>query len=115
MAGAEPADQIRDEKLHAVLTRSIFQNQNIENAPFSDHFWKLRCRKNACRCGASFYICYQERIEVCLHLRESHILAKDVVRKADFDRRCLFERCKVGKCFFVCSGAVPAETVDGSS
>ena len=41
-----------------------------------------------------------ERAEACLHLRESHALAKDVVRKADFYRRCLFERCKVGKCLF---------------
>ena len=57
----------------------------------------------------SFCVCCQERAEACLHLRESHALAKDVVRKANFYRRCLFERCKVGKCFFVSSGAVPAE------
>ena len=36
-AGAEPAGQMRDEKLHAVA---------------SDHFWKLRCRKSQRRCGA---------------------------------------------------------------
>ena len=38
-----------------------------------------------------------KRAEACLYLRESHALAKDVVRKADFYRRCLFERCTVGK------------------
>ena len=51
-AGAEPAGQMRDEKLHAVVARSTFPSQNVQNTPFSDHFWKLRCRKNARRCGA---------------------------------------------------------------
>ena len=51
-AGAEPAGQMRDEKLHAVVARSTFRSQNVQNTPFSDHFWKLRCRKSARRCGA---------------------------------------------------------------
>ena len=83
-AGAEPAGQMRDEKMHAVVARSTFRIQNVQNAPFSghtrlevemskmctplwreahfevkmyktpcsDHFWKLRCRKSARRCGA---------------------------------------------------------------
>ena len=82
-AGAEPAGQMRDEKLHAVVARSTFQSQNVkkkgvrtsfggsdvkkvhavvarstflsqnvQNTPLSDHFWKLRCRKSARRCGA---------------------------------------------------------------
>ena len=51
-AGAEPAGQMRDEKLHAVLGRSTFPSQNVQNTPWSDHFWKLRCRKSARRCGA---------------------------------------------------------------
>ena len=81
-AGAEPAGQMRDEKLHAVvarstfpsqnlqntsastfgscdvekvhaaLARSTFPSQNVQNASASDHFWKLRCRKSARRCGA---------------------------------------------------------------
>ena len=51
-AGAEPAGQRRDEKLHAVVARSTFPSQNVQNTPFSDHFWKLRCRKSARRCGA---------------------------------------------------------------
>ena len=40
------------EKVHAVVARSTFWSQNVQNTPFSDHFWKLRCRKNARRCGA---------------------------------------------------------------
>ena len=51
-AGAEPAGQISDEKLHAVVARSRFPSQNVQNTPVSDHFWKLRCRKSARRCGA---------------------------------------------------------------
>ena len=83
-AGAEPAGQMRDEKLHAVVARSTFPSQNVQNTPgrptfglvamskkctavvarstfqvkmykthhSSDHFWKLRCRKSARRCGA---------------------------------------------------------------
>ena len=76
-AGAEPAGQMKDEKLHAVvvqkihqrrttfgsydvekvhavMARNTFRNQNIQNTPASDHFWKLRCRKSARRCGAKY-------------------------------------------------------------
>ena len=51
-AGAEPARQMRDEKLHAVVARSTFASQNVQNASASDDFWKLRCRKSARPCGA---------------------------------------------------------------
>ena len=51
-AGAEPAGQMSDEKLHAVVARSTFRSQNVQNTPASEHFWKLRCRKSARRCGA---------------------------------------------------------------
>ena len=51
-AGADPAGQMRDEKVHAVVARSTFPSQNVQNTPASDHFWKLRCRKSARRCGA---------------------------------------------------------------
>ena len=40
------------EKVHAVVARSTFWSQNVQNTPWSDHFWKLRCRKSARRCGA---------------------------------------------------------------
>ena len=51
-AGAEPAGQMRDGKLHAVVARSTFPSQNVQNTPWSEHFWKLRRRKSARRCGA---------------------------------------------------------------
>ena len=36
----------------AVLARSTFRSQNVQNTPAPDHFWKFRCRKSARRCGA---------------------------------------------------------------
>ena len=51
-AGAEPAGQMRDENLHAVVARSTFRSQNVQSTPGPDHFWKLSCRKSARRCGA---------------------------------------------------------------
>ena len=40
------------EKVHPVVARSTFPSQNVQNTPALDHFWKLRCRKSACCCGA---------------------------------------------------------------
>ena len=40
------------EKVQAVVARSTFPSQNVQSTPLSDHSWKLRCRKSACRCGA---------------------------------------------------------------
>ena len=40
-----PAGQMRDEKVHAVVARSTFASQNVQNTPLSDHFWKLRDEK----------------------------------------------------------------------
>ena len=51
-AGAEPAGHRSDEKVHAVVARSTFPSQNGQSTRGADHFWKLRCRKSARRCGA---------------------------------------------------------------
>ena len=59
-AGAEPSGQMRDEKLHAVVARSTFPSQNVQNTTCSDHFRKLLCRKSARRCGAK-HICKWKR------------------------------------------------------
>ena len=37
-AGAEPAGQMRDEKLHAAVARSTFPSQNVQSTPGSEHF-----------------------------------------------------------------------------
>ena len=40
------------------MARSTFPSQNVQNTPGSDHFWKLRCRKSARRCGAKHISIY---------------------------------------------------------
>ena len=40
------------EKVHAVVARSTFPSQNVQNTSGADHPWHLRCRKSARRCGA---------------------------------------------------------------
>ena len=50
-AGAEPAGQMRDKKLHAVVARSTFVSKEAKSTSRSDHFWKLICRKSLRRCG----------------------------------------------------------------
>ena len=37
-AGAEPSSQMRDEKVHAVVARSTFPSQNIQNTSAPEHF-----------------------------------------------------------------------------
>ena len=39
------------QKVHAVVARSTCRSQNVQNTPWSDHFWKFRSRKSARRCG----------------------------------------------------------------
>ena len=51
-AGAEPAGQMRDEKVRAVVARSTFPSQKGKSTSHSEHFWKLSCRKSARLCGA---------------------------------------------------------------
>ena len=67
-AGAEPAGQRRDEKLHAVVARST---------SFSDHFWKLRCQKSARRCGAK-HISKSKRTK---HLSSGPLLEVEMSKK----------------------------------
>jgi hypothetical protein len=52
-AGAVPSGQVKDEKVHAVVVRSKFRSQNMQNASASEHFWKIKCRKSARRRGAN--------------------------------------------------------------
>ena len=54
-AGAEVAGQIKGEQLHAVVVRSTFVSENVQNTSVSEHFWKLRCGKSARRCSASTF------------------------------------------------------------
>ena len=40
--GAEQSGQMRNEKLHAVVVKTTFRSQNVQNTSASEHFWKLR-------------------------------------------------------------------------
>ena len=44
-AGAEPAGQMRDEKVHAVVARSTFPNQNAQNTAALEHFLEVALSK----------------------------------------------------------------------
>ena len=85
-AGAEPPGLMRNEKLHAVVTRSTFQNQNVLNnlnIPFSERFWKLPCQKSARRRGAK-------------HISKSNHFWKLRCRKSA--RRCGAKHISKSKC-----------------
>ena len=69
--------QMRDEKLHAVVARSTFRSQNAQNTPCSDHFWKLRCRKSARRCGAK----HISRSKCTKHTRFGPLLEVEMSKK----------------------------------
>ena len=52
-AGAEPSGQMRDEKLHAVVARSTFRSQNVQNTSVSfGALLRVAMWKSARRCGA---------------------------------------------------------------
>ena len=51
------------EKVHAVVARSTFGCQSVQSTPCSDHFWKLRCRKSARRCGAKHITCRSQNVK----------------------------------------------------
>ena len=40
------------EKVYAVVARSTFPSQNVQNSICSRHFWRFGCWKSARRCGA---------------------------------------------------------------
>ena len=65
------------EKMHAVVARSTFWSQNIQNTPASDHFWKLRCRKSARRCGAK----HISKSKCTKHLSSGPLLEVEMSKK----------------------------------
>ena len=69
--------RMRDEKLHAVVARSTFRSQNVQNTPLSDHFWKLQCRKSACRCGAK----HISKAKCTKHNRSGPLLEVEMSKK----------------------------------
>ena len=65
------------EKVHAVVARSTFRSQNVQSTPFSDHFWKLRCRKSARRCGAK----HISKSKCTKHTRSGPLLEGEMSKK----------------------------------
>ena len=65
------------EKVHAVVARSTFRSQNVQNTPFSDHFWKLRCWKSARRCGAK----HVSKSKCTKHTSSGPLLAVEMMKK----------------------------------
>ena len=65
------------EQVHAVVARSTFPSQNVQNTSASDHFWKLRCRKSARRCGAK----HISKSKCTKHLRVGPLLEVAMSKK----------------------------------
>ena len=65
------------EKVHAVVARSTFPSQNAQNTSAPDHFWKLRCRKSARRCGAK----HISKSKCTKHTRSGPLLAVEMSKK----------------------------------
>ena len=65
------------EKVHAVVARSTFRSQNVQNTPGPDHFWKLRCWKSARRCGAK----HISKSKCTKHNRSGPLLEVEMLKK----------------------------------
>ena len=57
------------DKVHAIVARSTCPSQNVQSTSASDHFWKLRCRKSARRCGAK----HISKSKFAKHIRTHHV------------------------------------------
>ena len=59
------------------MARSTFPSQNVQNTPGRDHFWQLRCRKSARRCGAK----HISKSKCTKHTRSGPLLAVEMSKK----------------------------------
>ena len=119
-AGADPAGHRSDEKLHAVVARSTFPSQNVQNTSGPDHFWKLRCRKSARRCGAK----HMSKSKCTKHLSSGPLLevamskkCTPLWREAHFQvkmDKTLEDRTTFGRCDVEKVHAVVARSTFGS-
>ena len=72
------------EKVHAVVARSTFPSQNVQNTPFSDHFWRFRCRKSVEKVHA-VVARSTFRSQKCKKLRVLSLFWREDVKKVDAD------------------------------
>ena len=56
------------EKVHAVVARSTFRSQNVQNTRGSDHFWRFRCRF----ASIHYTTCYLKRHYTPVHYITLH-------------------------------------------
>ena len=92
-AGAEPAGQMRDEKLHAGLARSTFASEKAKSTSRSEHFWKLRCWKSARCCGAK----HISKSKCTKHTSFGELLQVEIPRKCTLLWREAHVEVKSGK------------------
>ena len=59
------------------MARSTFPSQNVQNTSGPDHFWKLRCRKSARRCGAK----HISKSKCTKHTRSGPLLEVEMSKK----------------------------------
>ena len=59
------------------MARSKFRSQNVQSTPGADHFWQLRCRKSARRCGAKQI----SKSKCTKHTRSGPLLAVEMSKK----------------------------------
>ena len=83
-AGAEASGQMRDEKVHAVVARSTFPSQNVQNTTCSDHFLTFRCRKSVEKVHA-VVARSTFRSQKCQKLRVLSLFCREDVEKVDTD------------------------------
>ena len=72
------------EKVHAVVARSTFPSQNVQNTPCSDHFWRFRCRKSVEKVHA-VVARSTFRSQKCKKLRVLSLFWREDVEKVDTD------------------------------
>ena len=65
------------EEVHAVVAWSRFVSKKGKNTSRSDHFWKLRCRKSARRCGAK----HVSKSKCTKHARFGPLLEVEMLKK----------------------------------
>ena len=64
-------------KVHAVVARSTFRSEHVQNTPWSDHFWKLRCWKSGRLCGAK----HISKSKCTKHTMVGHLFGSSDVEK----------------------------------
>ena len=88
-AGAEPAGQMIDENLHAVVARSTFPTQNVQRTSCSKHFG-IWWRKSALCCGAKHIIAHFRVKIYKTHQRRTTFRSCDVEKVHAFMARSTF-------------------------